>query len=202
MGEISINPKFNIHKTYKKVRILNPYRNSGSPAPSIASFIPTKASLFPNNTGTITGGFLDYENNLIAEKLEYSNNSNIAVFTGINMPSGNTTLVFSMEVKKGNLRYARVAYTYFTGSLPNLLAYFDFDTMSWVTTDSILSFQDLGNGWVRLILTGDATSSDNNGQYYIAFTAASNGASATVGDFGYIGRIQAIENDVYVKSLD
>jgi len=26
MGEISINPKFNIHETYKKVRILNPYR--------------------------------------------------------------------------------------------------------------------------------------------------------------------------------
>jgi len=28
MGEISINPKFNIHETYKKVRILNPYRNA------------------------------------------------------------------------------------------------------------------------------------------------------------------------------
>ena len=27
MGEISIDPKFNIHETYKKVRILNPYRN-------------------------------------------------------------------------------------------------------------------------------------------------------------------------------
>jgi len=32
MGEISIDPKFNIHETYKKVRILNPYRNSGAPA--------------------------------------------------------------------------------------------------------------------------------------------------------------------------
>jgi len=32
MGEISINPKFNIHETYKKVRILNPYRNSGAPS--------------------------------------------------------------------------------------------------------------------------------------------------------------------------
>jgi len=32
MGEISIDPKFNIHTTYKKVRILNPYRNSGAPA--------------------------------------------------------------------------------------------------------------------------------------------------------------------------
>ena len=30
MGEISIDPKFNIHETYKKVRILNPYRNSNS----------------------------------------------------------------------------------------------------------------------------------------------------------------------------
>ena len=30
MGEISIDPKFNIHETYKKVRILNPYRNAGS----------------------------------------------------------------------------------------------------------------------------------------------------------------------------
>ena len=29
MGEIGIDPKFNIHETYKKVRILNPYRNSG-----------------------------------------------------------------------------------------------------------------------------------------------------------------------------
>ena len=28
MGEINIEPKFNIHETYKKVRILNPYRNS------------------------------------------------------------------------------------------------------------------------------------------------------------------------------
>ena len=27
MGEISINPKFNIHETCKKVRILNPYRD-------------------------------------------------------------------------------------------------------------------------------------------------------------------------------
>ena len=27
MGEISIDPKFNIHETYKKMRILNPYRN-------------------------------------------------------------------------------------------------------------------------------------------------------------------------------
>jgi len=33
MGEISIDPKFNIHETYKKVRILNPYRNS-TPVPS------------------------------------------------------------------------------------------------------------------------------------------------------------------------
>ena len=32
MGEISIDPKFNIHETYKKVRILNPYRNSSSPS--------------------------------------------------------------------------------------------------------------------------------------------------------------------------
>jgi len=32
MGEISIDPKFNIHETYKKVRILNPYRNSSAPA--------------------------------------------------------------------------------------------------------------------------------------------------------------------------
>jgi len=30
MGEISIDPKFNIHETYKKVRILNPYRDGGS----------------------------------------------------------------------------------------------------------------------------------------------------------------------------
>jgi len=35
MGEISINPKFNIHETYKKVRILNPYRNSGVPVSGI-----------------------------------------------------------------------------------------------------------------------------------------------------------------------
>jgi len=34
MGEISIDPKFNIHETYKKVRILNPYRNSGVPSGS------------------------------------------------------------------------------------------------------------------------------------------------------------------------
>ena len=30
MGEISIDPKFHIHETYKKVRIHNPYRNSGA----------------------------------------------------------------------------------------------------------------------------------------------------------------------------
>jgi len=34
MGEISIDPKFNIHETYKKVRILNPYRNGSAPAPN------------------------------------------------------------------------------------------------------------------------------------------------------------------------
>ena len=32
MGEISIDPKFNIHETYKKVRILNPYRNGAAPS--------------------------------------------------------------------------------------------------------------------------------------------------------------------------
>ena len=32
MGEISIDPKFNIHETYKKVRILNPYRNTAVPS--------------------------------------------------------------------------------------------------------------------------------------------------------------------------
>jgi len=32
MGEISIDPKFNIHETYKKVRILNPYRHTAAPA--------------------------------------------------------------------------------------------------------------------------------------------------------------------------
>ena len=37
MGEISINPKFNIHETYKKVRILNPYRNSGAGSTYLSS---------------------------------------------------------------------------------------------------------------------------------------------------------------------
>jgi len=32
MGEISIAPKFNIHETYKKVRILNPYRHTTAPS--------------------------------------------------------------------------------------------------------------------------------------------------------------------------
>ena len=36
MGEISINPKFNIHETYKKVRILNPYRHTATLMPSEA----------------------------------------------------------------------------------------------------------------------------------------------------------------------
>ena len=35
MGEISIDQKFNIHEIYKKVRILNPYRNSGVPVSGI-----------------------------------------------------------------------------------------------------------------------------------------------------------------------
>jgi len=49
MGEISIDPKFNIHETYKKVRILNPYRNSG-------------VSLL---SGTV--GYYKFENNFIDE---------------------------------------------------------------------------------------------------------------------------------------
>ena len=42
MGEISINPKFNIHETYKKVRILNPYRHA---APSGGGLLLAR---FPN----------------------------------------------------------------------------------------------------------------------------------------------------------
>jgi len=42
MGEISIDPKFNIHETYKKVRILNPYRNDspiGGIDPDAANYL-------------------------------------------------------------------------------------------------------------------------------------------------------------------
>jgi len=202
MGAIEVKSSLNVFQKYREVIYSNSFMNGAAPVPSIASFIPIKASLFPGNNGTITGGFLDYENSSIAEKLEYKDTANLYVFTSTNPNSGNTTLVMSAEVKKGNLRYVRLAYYNFGGSLTNNVAYFNLDTLTYVTADSRNTFEDLGNGWIRLILIGDATTSDNNGGYLVGFTAASNTVSATVGDFGYIGRTQAIENDVYVKSLD
>jgi len=180
----------------KKVGKIYDVRDTGL----VKSFVPNKASLFPASNGTITGGFLDYQNSSIAEKLEYKDTKNLYVFTAANANSGNTTLVMSAEVKKGNLRYVRLAYFYFVGSLTNNVAYFDLDTLTYVTADNRNTFEDLGNGWIRLMLTGDATTSDNVGQYLVGFTSISNGVSATVGDFGYIGRIQAIENPTYVLS--
>jgi len=65
MGEISINPKFNIHETYKKVRILNPYRNSGVVSPT--SFeAETAAYMYeiniPDNTSpSMYTGLSNYE---------------------------------------------------------------------------------------------------------------------------------------------
>ena len=52
MGEISIDPKFNIHETYKKVRILNPYRNSGAPSGGIA---PTNGLVSAYNLDETSG---------------------------------------------------------------------------------------------------------------------------------------------------
>lgn len=44
MAEKSIAPKFNIHETYKKVRILNPYRNSGAPTGNVLDTYPAAAA--------------------------------------------------------------------------------------------------------------------------------------------------------------
>ena len=71
MGEISINPKFNIHETYKKVRILNPYRNSGAGSTYLSSL------------------FADYKfnDNLVDEVNGYNGiGSNLTYTTGL---SGN-----------------------------------------------------------------------------------------------------------------
>jgi len=53
MGEISINPKFNIHEKYKKVRILNPYRNGYTGIYSSALHIYAFRKLIPSSTRCI-----------------------------------------------------------------------------------------------------------------------------------------------------
>ena len=60
MGEISIDPKFNIHETYKKVRILNPYRNSG------ATIEPNLFAYYKFNNSAIEeiSGYNGVENNI------------------------------------------------------------------------------------------------------------------------------------------
>jgi len=57
MGEKSIDPKFNIHETYKKVRILNPYRNA---APSTGT--PTTGLVASYNFNETTGDLIDSVN--------------------------------------------------------------------------------------------------------------------------------------------
>ena len=57
MGEISIDPKFNIHTTYKKVRILNPYRHT---TPSTGA--PTTGLVASYNFNETTGDLIDSVN--------------------------------------------------------------------------------------------------------------------------------------------
>jgi len=56
MGEISIDPKFNIHETYKKVRILNPYRNAGTPA-QIGNILDTYPAAVAWSLRKLSGGY-------------------------------------------------------------------------------------------------------------------------------------------------
>jgi len=56
MGEISIDPKFNIHETYKKVRILNPYRNSSAPAPN-SYLLDTYPAAIAYSLRKLSGGY-------------------------------------------------------------------------------------------------------------------------------------------------
>ena len=58
MGEISINPKFNIHETYKKVRILNPYRNGVAPSKGT----PITGLVASYNFNETTGDLIDSVN--------------------------------------------------------------------------------------------------------------------------------------------
>jgi len=63
MGEISIDPKFNIHETYKKVRILNPYRNSGAATvyidqPNLIQFPNEYENAYWSKSGTTINGTL------------------------------------------------------------------------------------------------------------------------------------------------
>jgi len=57
MGKISIEPKFNIHETYKKVRILNPYRHT---APSTGA--PTTGLVADYNFNETSGDLIDSVN--------------------------------------------------------------------------------------------------------------------------------------------
>ena len=56
MGEISIDPKFNIHETYKKVRILNPYRNGAAPAPN-SYLLDTYPAAVAYSLRKLSGGY-------------------------------------------------------------------------------------------------------------------------------------------------
>jgi len=57
MGEISIDPKFNIHETYKKVRILNPYRNSGAAPAQIGNILDTYPAAVAWSLRKLSGGY-------------------------------------------------------------------------------------------------------------------------------------------------
>jgi len=65
MGEISIDPKFNIHETYKKVRILNPYRNGTAPSgntPLFQKYTGGKFSLSLRDNNGYGGNVLKVRN--------------------------------------------------------------------------------------------------------------------------------------------
>jgi len=110
MGEISINPKFNIHETYKKVRILNPYRNlSGIIMPTWAGGLVSYYKMdetsgnqvidsWGGNHGTNNGATIGVAGKIGSAVLSDGSSSNISIENSISA----TKATFNCWLKLNN----------------------------------------------------------------------------------------------------
>lgn len=146
---------------------------------------------------TITYGELDYQNRPLASKIT-------RVATGLIVTEENVSVelnkdhIFSLQIKKGNLRY--VTLNHYLMVSDDRKATFDLDTGTIVSSDAITSFIDvLGNGWYRIGYKFNPVT-DNTGHFEILVSSTSTGNSSVNGDFAYISKAQLVQQSVFEEA--
>ena len=138
MGEISIDPKFNIHETYKKVRILNPYRNQTGSLPiyfaKISHYLDAAVGV-TKTQGAVTSWVDKKNSNDWVNYLAPANLGNGVDANGsfVSFHSNNSGLTFPQSMNDNKevvivmKRFAHSFNNYFIGGVENLNAFlYDF----------------------------------------------------------------------------